>query len=68
MRQSEQQRPDEMIADQIKAISDGTKRLMSGRLNKKALLLLLSHSSGCSQRQVSSVLDSLQNLEKRYLK
>lgn len=64
----EQQTPDETIADAVKNVSEGTKKLLNGRLNKRALLLLLSHASGVSQRQVESVLDAMAGLEKRYLK
>lgn len=57
-----------IIADQIAAISEGITKLREGRLNKKAILLLISHASGIGQRDVERVLDALADLEAAYLK
>jgi hypothetical protein len=60
--------PTEVLAAHIKHISDGVGKIRSGRLNEKALLLLVSHASGVAQRDVRAVLDSLADLERTYLK
>lgn len=52
----------------IEAISDGMRKLRESRLSDKAILLLLSHSSGIGQRDVQRVLDALANLGADYLK
>lgn len=60
--------PAEVIAGSIREISEGIRKLRAGRLNDKALLLLLSHASGIGQRQVERVLDALKTLDSTYLK
>lgn len=54
------------MAEAIRRISDAAGRLMAAGLNRKALCVLLSHSSGESQRTVSKVLDSLASLAAEY--
>jgi hypothetical protein len=68
--------PVEVIAQNIKAISEGIKRLRAGRLNDTALVLLIQHaapSPGSHQQRVSvgqvrAVLGGLAALEATYLK
>lgn len=58
--------PTKIIADSIVEISDGVKRLRTGRLNDKALLVLLAHASGYSQAVCKKVLDSVEDLKTLY--
>lgn len=58
--------PTKIIADSIVAISDGVKALRNGRLNEKALTLLLAHASSQSQHTVKQVLNGLENLRVLY--
>lgn len=61
--------PDEdALAQAVKDVSDGVKKMMSGRLNRKALLVLISHASSVSQNTVGHVLDAMADLERKYLK
>ena len=68
----------EVLADSIKAIADGVKRLRAGRLNDRALYLLIQHACpsvgpkytyrNVTQAEVKAVLEGIANLEKEYLK
>lgn len=58
----------EEIAKAVAAISDGVKRMRAGKLNDKALILLISHSSNMSQGAVRAVLDGMEGLQKYYFK
>ncbi len=60
--------PTEIIASSIRDIAAGMKKINAGALNRHALVLLLRHSSGCSARDVSAVLDSMDRLALTYLK
>lgn len=56
------------MADSITALAAGMKELRGGRLTDKAVVLLLHHASGVSQRDIRLVLDSLASLETTYLR
>lgn len=56
------------IAAAVAEISDAVKRLRAGKLNDKALLLLISHASGQSQSAVRAVLDGMEGMRIYYLK
>ena len=58
----------EVLAQSIKDISDGVKKLRSGRLNDKAIILLIQKSSGVGAGTVKRVIDGMQSLEKEFLK
>lgn len=68
----------EIIAESIIAISEGVRKLRSGRLTDKALHLLIQHAcpniggrsgySPISITQIRAVIDSLGELERVYLK
>lgn len=58
----------ESIAGNIAQLAKGVAALLNGPLKKRALVLLLASSSGCSQRQVEDVLKALEELEKDWLK
>lgn len=60
--------PTEIIAENIVAIGAGMKKFRAGRLNDRALMLLLHHSSGVSQRSVQDVLNAMADLERVYLR
>lgn len=60
--------PAEEIAAAIVQISEGMKRLGASRLNRKAILLLVSHASGIGQRDVERVIFAVDQLDKVYLK
>lgn len=57
----------DLLASAIVDVADAAKRLSSGPLGDKALLLLLSQSSGVSQRNCKRVLTAAANL-KMYLR
>lgn len=52
----------EILAESIIQVSEAAKALLSSKLTEKALLLLLSHSSGLGQRECKKVLDAAANL------
>lgn len=71
----------EVLAENILAISEGVKQLRKGRLNEKALILLIQHSApkqknrknfgsyvAISARDVKAVLEGIENLAETYLK
>ncbi len=69
--------PVEVIADSIKSISEGIKKLRSGPLNDKALMLLIQHAAPTKGSysyqkitigEIKAVLDGIEGLEEFYLK
>lgn len=70
--------PVEVLAESIKAISDGVRKLRSGPLNDKALLLLIQSAAPAvggkygSQKigmtDIRVVLEGMESLEATYLK
>lgn len=60
--------PIEVLAASIVDISKAAKSLLSSRLRHDTLIMLIAHSSKVSQKNVKAVLDSLTDLERRYLK
>lgn len=67
--------PVEVLAESIKAISEGVRKLRAGPLNDKALLLLIHHASPGGYRtprpsmhDIRAVLDGMDALEATYLK
>lgn len=59
---------DVVLAEQIQAISRAMQKLISGPLNERALLLILSDASGLGRIQVKRLLVAMADLEKTYLK
>lgn len=59
----EKEIPTELMAESIVQISRGMKTLLAGRLNRKAIVILLHHSSGLYMNQIEKVLDALESLE-----
>ena len=71
--------PTEILADCIVAIADGVRKIRSGRLNDKAIVLLICNAAPSyggkyaakkhvSAWQVKAVLDAMTGLERAYLK
>lgn len=70
--------PIQVIADSIVAISDGVKKLRSGPLNERALLLLIQHAAptvggrgrytAIGVKEIKAVLDGMESLEETFLK
>mgnify|MGYP001017011584 CR=1 FL=1 len=60
----------EVIANAIVSISEGIERLRAGRLNDRALLLLIQHAASVKlpARDIKAVLDGIQGLREAYLK
>lgn len=57
----------ETIAKNLVALSRAVNGLINGPLKKKALVVLLAHSSGLPQNKVDQVLTALKELEKDWL-
>ncbi len=55
------------IATEIAKLSRQVTALVGGRLNRKAIVVLLTASSGLSQSYVNMVLDAIMGLEDKYL-
>ena len=60
--------PTEIIAQSIKEIAEGMKALKSSRLTKRAVLVLVRDSCNESLATIERVLNSLEDLERTYLK
>jgi hypothetical protein len=67
----------EVLAEAIASIADGLRKLRAGRLNDRALILLIQHAAPTlksyppkyiSAKQVQAVLDGIDSLEREYLK
>lgn len=57
----------EGIADNISELAEAVKKLLNGRLKKKAIYILLAKSSKMTPTQVEQVLDAVANLEKDWV-
>lgn len=60
--------PAEIIAQSIEEVAKGMRKLSSGRLNARALQLLIRDASGVGLEEISKVLLAVENLDRRYLK
>lgn len=54
----------EILASAIIDVADAAKKLLSSRLTKPALLVLLKHESGVPMKTIDKVLTSASNLKK----
>lgn len=54
------------LSSAIEAISDGLKKLIGSGLNRRALVVLLQDATGVSKRDITAVLDGLNDLKKLY--
>lgn len=57
-----------VLASSIVELSKAAKKLLSGPLNERAIVLLLHDSSGVGKPDVRAVLTSLWTLERDYVK
>lgn len=57
----------ESIAKNISALARSVQALLNGPLKKRAIVVLLSNSSGLTQKAIESCLTALQDLEKDWL-
>ncbi len=60
--------PTEIIAEDICTIAEGMRAIRKGRLNEKALIVLLCHDTDLGVGTIKTVLASLDGLEDTYLK
>lgn len=58
----------EIVAQDIKALSNFGKNIQASKLKQKAVILLLHHMTSLPQRDIKAVLDAIPLLEKEYLK
>lgn len=56
------------IADGVILVSRAVKQLEAGKLNEKAILVLMASSTGLSQTMIKKVLNGLSELENTYVK
>lgn len=57
-----------VIAESIDSLAKNVRAAMGGRLNKKALVILLAHSTHLPRVDVEKVLEAISGLDKTYLK
>ncbi len=57
----------EQVAGNIAMLAKAVSSFLNGPLKKKALIILLAHSSGQSQNAVEAILKALQELDKDWL-
>lgn len=60
--------PAEIIADSVVAIAEGIRKLRAGRLNDRAIVLLINDVCGVAKRDIKLVLDSITSLDSTFLK
>ncbi len=61
----------EILASSVKAIAEGVKKLRAGKLNDKAIVLLIENAMATprpGKKTIQRVLDAMGNLEATYLK
>lgn len=58
----------EILATAVKELAQGVKKLRASPLNDRAIILLLHDATGISKRDIQTMLDSMENLERTYLK
>lgn len=56
----------EILAEAIIRISDSIRKLCDGGINRKAVTVLLKHSTGLTMGQIENVLDSIIDLKAMY--
>lgn len=60
--------PFEVMAQSIKNLAELGKKIKASKLSQRAVLVLLRDMTGESMETIRKILDSLPELEKRYLK
>lgn len=56
----------DVIADVIEDIAEGMKRITSGKLNERAVILLIADASGVGKTDVQKVLEGMEGLRRRF--
>lgn len=68
----EQKRAEEFVqqaAQSIISLAEGMRKVLAGKLNKRAIVLLLTAASrGVRQDQVETVIDAIASLDKTFTK
>ena len=64
--QPEKEVPKKILAEAIVQISQDMRKLYEGGLNRKAVVVLLKHSTGLTMSQIENVLDSMIDLRAMY--
>lgn len=59
---------EDVLAEAIMNISAGMARLNASKINRKGILVLLSHSCKIPQTYIARVLDAIEDLKKDYCK
>lgn len=59
---------DEVIARSIIEISDGMKKILSGSLKLRTIVILIAHETKLPQREVQRVLEAAADLKRLYCK
>jgi len=57
---------EEKLVESIRKISRAVGRILKTGLNRKAVVVLLKDDTGLSGRVIENVLDSLEDLERKY--
>lgn len=60
--------PVEILAKSIQEISDGVRKIRQSRLNERALVVLLKDATNLSKTDILKVMNSLETLDRMYLK
>lgn len=63
--------PTEVMADEIIAMAQGIRKLRSGRLNDRALILLIQDAASTQKlgrTTIKAVLDGIEGLEREFLR
>lgn len=58
----------EEIARKLDELIEAMKRVRGGRLNDRAIIILLSHITSLGQREIKAVLDGIESMSDYYLK
>lgn len=58
--------PEESLADAVRVISAGMKRLTKSGLNRTAIVVLLKDSTGVGKKEIEKVLTGLDSLATKY--
>lgn len=59
--------PTEIIAEELVKISEGIRKIRTGQLNEKAIVVLLQSSTQLPQNTIKLVLNGLENLKADYI-
>jgi len=58
--------PEFDLAEHIRRVSDGVRRLLASGLKKNAVIVLLAHDTGVGMRNIEKVIDGIAELAKKY--